>query len=165
MSYAYLFKYIVIGDTGASAVPRRAASPRRAATTRPRSRYAADRTERFSRRRGEVVPAPAVHRQDVSTRARPDDRRRVRVAHGERGEQTSEIADLGHGAKTRANERRREENARRSTRTSENARRLTRSRRARAGGTRELSKHHEELLSRRGGGAAGVRRDAQGDVR
>jgi hypothetical protein len=62
MSYAYLFKYIVIGDTGASDAPRRAASTRRTATTRAHSRYAADRTHRFPRRRGEIVPAPAVHR-------------------------------------------------------------------------------------------------------
>ncbi len=48
-------------------------------------------------RRGQVLPAAAVHGQALPARARPDHRRRVRRAHDQHRGQADQAADLGHG--------------------------------------------------------------------
>ena len=115
-SYAYLFKYIIIGDTGmaerrAEVRSGRGEDGRRRKTRKSRCAHVSralaalrvcnlccvpSRPCGLSRRR-QVVLAAAVHRQAVPARPRPHDWRRVWRAHGHHRRKADQAPDLGHG--------------------------------------------------------------------
>ena len=79
MSYSYLFKYIIIGDTG-----------------RWKQVSFLD-LHSFTFRGGQVLPAAPVHGQEVPAGARPHHRSWVRGSDDQHWGETDQASNLGHG--------------------------------------------------------------------
>lgn len=94
MSYAYLFKYIIIGDTGKSLSPPFVLDPLKPFHLHTLS-ILFDLTSPYCRCR-KVLLTPLVHGQALQTAARSDHRGRVRSANHSDQLEKHQIANLGH---------------------------------------------------------------------